>query len=57
MKKPPFSGGMGEANTMGLVSAAALLPQDDDFSHVDHALVSYSDVNLWPTAESVNRVL
>ena len=33
---------MGEANTMGLVSAAALLPQDDDFSHVDHALVSYS---------------
>ncbi|MDB2614921.1 hypothetical protein N9Y87_02520 [Planktomarina temperata] len=48
---------MGEANTMGLVSAAALLPQDDDFSHVDHALVSYSNVNLWPTAESVNRVL
>ena len=42
---------------MGLVSAAALLPQDDDFIHVDHALVSYSDVNLWPATESVNRVL
>ncbi|WP_347822894.1 hypothetical protein [uncultured Planktomarina sp.] len=42
---------------MGPVSAAALLPQDDDFIHVDHALVSYSDANLWPATESVNRVL
>jgi hypothetical protein len=31
---------MGKADTMGRVSAAALLPQDDDFFHVDHALVS-----------------
>jgi len=48
---------MGEANTMGLVSAAALLPQDDDFAHDDHALVSYSFGNLWPAPGSVNRVL
>jgi hypothetical protein len=31
---------MGKADTMGRVSAAALLPQDDGFFHVDHALVS-----------------
>ena len=32
---------MGEANTMAMVSTAALLPQDDDFFHVGHALGSF----------------
>jgi hypothetical protein len=48
---------MGEANTMAMVSTAALLPQDDDFFHVGHALGSFSVVNLLPAFGSVNRVL
>ena len=47
---------MGKANTMDGVSAAALLPQDDDFVHVHHALVSYYVVNLWPAIASVNQL-
>jgi len=47
---------MGKTNTMGWVSAAALLPHDDDFFHVDHALVPYSGFNLWPAIASVNQV-
>ena len=41
---------------MDRVSAAALLPQDDDFVHVHHALVTYSDANLWPAIASVNQL-
>ncbi|MDT2031747.1 hypothetical protein, partial [Planktomarina sp.] len=52
----PISGGMGKANTMDRVSAATLLPQDDDFVHVHHALVTYSDDNLWPAIASVNQL-
>jgi len=48
---------MGEADTMAMVSTAALLPQDYDFFHVGHALISFSAVNLLPTFGSVNRVL
>jgi predicted hotdog family 3-hydroxylacyl-ACP dehydratase len=42
---------------MGLVSTTALLPHDNDFVHIDHALVSFSDDNLLPANRSVNRVL